>query len=113
MISELTKLRDAGYIKLIIRYSGGGDSGDIDEVLAEDAGGNEQYINEIDNIDKEAISDYVYYNLLEGIEDWYNNDGGYGEIEVDLNTLEYSISNNIRVYDVESYEHSGTIENKV
>jgi len=113
MISELTKLKDAGYIKLIIRYSGSGDSGDIDEILTEDAGGNEEYIIEMDNIDREAISDYCYSNLLENIEDWCNNDGGYGEIHVDLDTLEYSISNNIRVYDIESYEHSGTIENKL
>jgi hypothetical protein len=48
--------------------------------------------------------------MLDGIEDWYNNEGGYGSISIDLDEFTYSIENNIRVTEVEMYNHNGTLK---
>jgi hypothetical protein len=48
--------------------------------------------------------------MLDDIEDWYNNDGGYGTVTINLNDFTYSIENNVRITDVETYNHEGELK---
>ena len=76
----MLRLRDLGIVSIYAEFSGGGDDGAIDNInyhLADDtisndfAGANEELHSDVD--------DYCY-TLIQGgkIEDWYNNDGGFG-----------------------------------
>ena len=47
---------------------------------------------------------------LNTIEDWWNNDGGYGSMLLNLETMEFKINNNVRYTDVEEYSHDGSVE---
>lgn len=103
-------LKDMGVAKIRVDYSGGGDSGAIDAVVFEDSKENDI------SIDEELIPDYdqdkiesIAYDYINGIEDWWNNEGGYGSFYIDLNTMEYNIVNNINITDVEVYEHGGDL----
>jgi hypothetical protein len=75
-------LKDAGVTNVEIRYDGGGDSGQVEDV---------EFYG--DNIDSSALNDKFegnlqdlgYYILEQHYNwDWYNNDGGYGTINIEL-----------------------------
>lgn len=115
MLRELVMLRDMGYTHLRIAYSGGGDSGQIDEIDAQQIvdGKVVEENNLIDDeveVSYEIIKDWVDSNLLNDIEDWWNNEGGYGEVLIDLSDLSYELDNNIYVTNTESFNHSGTLD---
>jgi hypothetical protein len=89
-------LKDAGVTNVEIKYDGGGDSGQVEDVEFNG-----------DNIDSSALNDMfegdlqdLAYHLLENHYDydWYNNDGGYGEIRIDFeeDTPEISINGYVR-----------------
>lgn len=94
----LVNLKDKGVTKIEITFSGSGDSGDIDEL--EFYTGTD-YISNYSREDKPHMKDYIsdeQYNKLrdacyelidECIEgaDWYNNDGGYGRIDINLESM--------------------------
>lgn len=46
---------------------------------------------------------------LSGIEDWWNNDGGQGDITIQIPTGEYQIAVSINYTRTQDYTHSGTI----
>jgi hypothetical protein len=102
-------LKDRGITTVKVHYEGSGDSGSIDSISYY-KGEDEHNINDLD------ISDDMHqklinlcYPMLDNIEDWYNNDGGYGTVTIDLDTLHYDIANNIRYVDYEKYTHEGSI----
>lgn len=101
-------LKDNGVVHLKVMYSGSGDSGGIDEVHYFDK---EDGLIEHDTIDVDhsGIQD-LCYPLLDGIEDWYNNDGGDGTVSINLETLKYSIVNNVNVIEQETFNHKGSIK---
>ena len=103
-------LKDMGIAKIRVDYSGGGDSGAIDSVVFEDSKRNEIIIGEelIPDYDAQKIES-IAYDYLNHIEDWWNNEGGYGSFYIDLNTMEYNIVNNINITNVEVYEHGGDL----
>jgi hypothetical protein len=114
MVGELMKLRDMGYTHIRIGYSGGGDSGQIDEIEALEML-NGKFIDEADisgfeEIDYEAIESWVNDFMLDDIEDWWNNEGGFGHAIIDLSDLSYEIQNNIYVTHTESFNHSGVLD---
>ena len=104
-------LKDRGIVKLEVKYEGSGDSGAIDDCLYYDGEDNEHYIAQIDITQKQHdnIIDLVY-PMLDDIEDWYNDDGGYGTVTINLNDFTYSIENNVRFTDVETYNHEGELK---
>jgi len=114
---ELTKafihLKDKGVKYVKVEYSGGGDSGDIDAIYYNlenpDEDLNTRHTLGINMEVHELIKNYSYY-LTQDIEDWYNNDGGYGIIVIDVESANYTIENNIRYTNVESYDHEGDVE---
>lgn len=111
-------LKDLGIDLLVAEYSGGGDSGAIDEincyinpeVVYEDE--EISYVNNLGvNVEDLAEEDFgvnkqgrmkelldmleteIIGNLLNGIEDWWNNEGGAGKFYLDLRTRSYMINN--------------------
>jgi len=105
----LTTLRTLGVAKLVVTFSGGGDSGDIESVDAYNAGqtaaipltaqipwsSDESCFDEEHKtwaeVTKEglmSIEEIAKELTLKALEaqglDWYNNDGGQGSLEIDF-----------------------------
>jgi len=101
-------LKDSGVKKIIITYSGCGDSGQINDIIYFDKEG-ELIDHENVDIDHFNLRD-LCYPALEGIEDWYNNDGGDGEYTINLETMKYDIVNNVNYMTQQTYNHSGFLK---
>jgi hypothetical protein len=75
-------LKDAGVSHVEIRYDGGGDSGQVEDVEFYGANGDNTALNDKFEGD---LQDLAYHILEEHYQyDWYNNDGGYGTIDIDF-----------------------------
>ena len=131
MTSLLVKLANEGVTGLLVTYSGGGDSGAIDDIvyttekLDED---DEIAIDQIDSIDtyspgtkylralsssmNDDLNDFVTGHLLDTIEDWWNNDGGYGKVSILVPSGKYKISNSVYISHTEDYTHEGDLLSK-
>lgn len=70
-----------------IYFDGSGDSGSIEDLAARDE---KEEIISIPATIKEKLEDWAY-GVLEGTGvDWYNNDGGFGTIILDVKERKYS-----------------------
>lgn len=108
----LIKLKDLGVESVEISFSGSGDSGDLDDVSFYKAEGKYVNYDEVNSnpIYKEAqdellsdeMAEYIDY-AIEGA-DWYNNDGGFGTIRLDLNDMTASCEYSQRITEDYSYE---------
>jgi hypothetical protein len=135
MTGLLLKLADLGVTGLQVYYSGGGDSGAIESImyttdkLNEDTDLAFDYIEELNqwtnngkNQGKDLndldtglhtlIEDFAHDTILNDIEDWWNNDGGYGSVCILIPSGKYKIYNDIRITQVESYFHEGSLIQK-
>jgi hypothetical protein len=101
---------------IVLHYSGGGDSGAIDDFLyykkIED--GDSFDLNNFEEMfkidfDTKLIEDFAY-PILNEIEDWWNNEGGNGMMYINLESMEYKIENEIRVYNYDTYYHDGSFK---
>jgi len=104
----LVILKDSGVKTFKINYSGSGDSGGIDGITYFDKE-NEAIDHTNVDINHDGLQD-LCYPLLEGIEDWYNNDGGDGVLTVDVDKLKFDIVNNVNYVEQETYNHKGSIK---
>ncbi len=110
-LEAILYLKDRNVDKIIISYEGSGDSGCVEDC---------RYFNDDDEFNlndlsisndfHESIKDLASESLLDKIEDWWNNDGGYGDLVIDLKDNSYTIENNIRYTDYETYNHEGEIK---
>ena len=114
-----------------IYYHGGGDEGSIENIVAltlEQALEVMEWVNLPENYlkqlqipqyhnselqveldeDTKKIIEEISYEYLNNIEDWYNDDGGHGDIVVDIKTDDYHIHNNVYYTESQSYEHTGS-----
>lgn len=128
MTGLLIELADLGVTGIQIYYEGSGDSGCIDEVLyttdklpeneedafdkirslnswQEDA----KYLRNLDSGLSSDIESFAEEKILDSIEDWWNNDGGYGTLCILVPSGKYDIMNNVRITEVETYEHVGNL----
>ena len=128
MTGLLIQLADLGVTGIQIYYEGSGDSGCIDEVLyttdklpeneedafdkirslnswQEDA----KYLRNLDSGLSSDIESFAEEKILDSIEDWWNNDGGYGTLCILVPSGKYDVMNNIRITEVETYEHVGNL----
>ena len=126
MTGLLLKLADLGVTGIKIIYSGGGDSGAIDDIIytteevtfLEDLENLDQYSENVLNLKDLStslysdIEDFAHSKLLDNIEDWWNNDGGYGTILIAIPSGNYTINNNIYFTETETYNHSGNLINQ-
>lgn len=101
------KLKDQGVHIIKIEYSGGGDSGAIDQITYYDK--NHDELNIIPDASLvDAIEKFAYVKLND-IEDWWNNEGGSGEMDINIDNLTYNINNEIRYTEHKSYNHNGNL----
>jgi len=126
MTGLLLKLADLGVTGIKIFYSGGGDSGDIDDVLyttTKEASFNDimnlstygediLYLADLDGYLRDDLIDFANEKILNDLEDWWNNDGGYGVMLIKIPSGEYEINNTIYVTDTEEFAHEGDLISK-
>ena len=131
MISLLIQLADLGVTGIKIKYEGSGDSGCIDDVLytvdklsenEEDAfdavKSLESWDTGVKRLDmlhsglSSDIQNFAEEKILNDVEDWWNNEGGYGEMCILVPSGKYQVENNIRILHVEDYVHEGSLIDK-
>lgn len=81
--------------EVTIEYSGSGDSGDVSHVVWNIKILKDVPVNTIGNESRQILNDLYnqdVWDVLNALNyDWYNNDGGYGTIHVNLYHMNYSI----------------------
>ena len=126
MTGLLLQLADLGVTGIKVLYSGGGDSGAIDEIIY-----TTQEVTSLQDLDNlypydenvfdlrdlstsfySDIEDFATSKLLDDIEDWWNNEGGYGTVLISIPSGNYTINNNIYFTETETYNHNGNLINK-
>jgi len=126
MTGLLLKLADLGVTGIKIFYSGGGDSGDIDDVVyttTKEAAFNDimnlstygegiLHLADLDGELRDQLIDFANEKILNDLEDWWNNDGGYGVMIIKIPSGKYEIANTIYVTDTEEFEHDGDLISK-
>ena len=104
---KLRELKDLGIVRVQIHYSGGGDDGCIDSTDAYilDEKGEEKWDRDIVPNDFLSLFEEELYNFISrNVEwDWVNNDGGYGSLEINVDTGELTIHHTQR--HSENYEY--------
>lgn len=123
MTGLLLKLADLDVTGIKIFYSGGGDSGDIDDIVytttkkahfydiinLPNYGEDVFYLQNLDAELADKIKDFANEKILNDLEDWWNNDGGYGTMLIKIPSGKYEIINNIYVTNTEKFEHDGDL----
>jgi hypothetical protein len=126
MTGLLLKLADLGVTGIKLFYSGGGDSGAIDEIVyttkeivdIEDInylhnfGDDTLHLKDLDSALNQDIENFAEEQILNGIEDWWNNDGGYGVMLIAVPSGNYKIDNTIYFTESHEYNHDGNLINK-
>ena len=128
MTSLLIQLADLGVTGIQIYYEGSGDSGCIDQVLyttdklpenLEDAfdkirslsswDEGAKYLRNLDSGLSSDIESFSEEKILNDVEDWWNNEGGYGTMCILVPSGKYDVDNNIRITEIETFEHVGNL----
>jgi hypothetical protein len=122
----LLKLADLGITGIKVHYDGGGDSGCIDWIGytikkcndPEDVNDN-IYVwdHDVDlaKLNSEAcslIENFANEKILDELEDWWNNEGGFGDLCICIPSGKYFVSNHVRVTETEDYFHEGNLISK-
>jgi hypothetical protein len=125
LMEVLIQLADQGVTGIKVHYDGGGDSGAIENIVYTDKENAE--FSDIDLViswdeDKDleklnssayaTIQNFAHETLLDNIEDWWNNEGGYGDLLIKVPSGEYLINNNVRIMEIEEFTHEGNLFRK-
>lgn len=129
MTGLLLQLADRGVTGIRVHYAGGGDSGAIEDInyttetlsdadeisfdfisqlsiYGQDASPN---LKDLDSGIYYDIEDFANDRILNNIEDWWNNDGGYGVLCILVPSGKYKIENTIYITSTEEYYHEGSL----
>jgi hypothetical protein len=123
MTGLLLKLADLGVTGIKIFYSGCGDSGAIDDIVyttkevediedinyLENYGDHVYYLKDLDSALNQDIENFAEEKILSDIEDWWNNDGGYGVMLISIPSGDYKVDNTIYYTNTEEYYHDGNL----
>lgn len=121
MTGLLLQMADLGITGLYIYYSGGGDSGAIEYIeyttepfndFSEINYQNRQNLKDVGRDIYQNIEDFASEKILSDIEDWWNYDGGFGDMYIKIPSGEYLINNNINYTRTESFDHRGNLINQ-
>jgi hypothetical protein len=126
MTGLLLKLADLGVTGIKLFYSGGGDSGAIDDIVyttkeivdiedinyLENFGDEVLYLKDLDSALNQDIENFAEEKILNDIEDWWNNDGGYGVMLIAVPSGNYKIDNTIYFTESHDYRHDGNLLNQ-
>jgi hypothetical protein len=123
----LLKMADLGITGIKVLYDGAGDSGviewigytkkpcatpeDINDDI--DSWSNDANLANIDQDSYGQIEVFAQDKLLDEIEDWWNNEGGFGELCICIPSGKYIINNHVRITETEDYFHDGNLLQKV
>ena len=100
-------LEHLGVYHIDINSSGGGDSGAIDDVKFYDK--NKDKV-EIDPSINEMVNDLGYHILSNHYNfDWYNNEGGFGTVEINIPDQDWTIDGYINIQTSEEAFQSGSL----
>lgn len=131
IMGALFELHQAGITGINVYYEGGGDSGCIESSvytknkLSDDidvafdelcqlnlwSGKNSDISVDFPNLWKK-LETFVDETILSDIEDWWNNDGGYGHLCIIVPSGKYKVYNKIRYTQTEDYYHDGELLEK-
>jgi hypothetical protein len=126
LTSLLFKLADLGITGVKVKYDGGGDSGAIEwiGVTREHCETPEDVNDKVEDWETESnlasIDGNLYYQielfadekLLNDIEDWWNNEGGFGDLCICVPSGKYIINNHVRITETEDFFHDGDLLSK-
>jgi hypothetical protein len=127
LTSLLFQLADLNVTGVKVKYDGSGDSGSIDWIgfTKEPCETPEDVIDRVNDWDNEYtltnLDEDLYYQiesfaenkLLDDIEDWWNNEGGYGDLCICVPSGKYVINNHVRIIETKDYFHDGDLLSKV
>ena len=126
LTSLLFKLADLGITGIKVHYDGGGDSGAIEQiayttkVLATpedvndeiDVWENEMSLAALDSGLYALVEEFAQDQILNDIEDWWNNEGGFGDLCICVPSGKYIINNSVRITETEDFFHNGSLLEK-
>ena len=126
MTGLLLKLADLGITGIKVKYEGSGDSGAIEWIgyttekcdTPEDVNDNiddwnvEYNLEQLDSILYHEIYNFAEDTILNNIEDWWNDGGGFGELCICIPSGKYIINNNVRISNTEEFFHQGSLIDK-
>ena len=97
------KMKEAGLHSACASFDGCGDSGAVESVLFYDKDGT-VFELEKDRQDLPSLVDQFTYDYLDTNDiDWYNNDGGYGELAINANTGKATLNVSTRYTETNDY----------
>ena len=104
------ELQELGVCKIVYEYSGGGDSGAIDEILLYDDNDDKLDLLKFSKY-KRVIEDLGYFILQDLYSyDWYNDNGGQGELIINLVDKTYIVNGTTNYIAEEEAVESGDID---
>ena len=130
MTGLLLKLADIGITGIKVHYAGSGDSGAIENIVYTTEELDEDEVdafNELDTLNiwsnennlsvlnselNDLVKNFVLEKLLDDIEDWWNNDGGEGEVLILVPSGKYQINNRIYITHTKDFQHDGSLLDK-
>ena len=123
LATATTILKDHNVHYVGCYFEGSGDSGAIDHYIFKDADFKDDFeAEDLGYVDSDislpadvqseiehALED-IFYDHLNEVEDWYNNDGGYGTLMMDVSTGKFISQVNCRYTQIESFHHEGKFQ---
>ena len=116
--STLLQLADLGVTGICIIFEGGGDSGAIEQILyTKDKFVNFDFDNDnfeftLENLSKELteqIEKFADGYIITQYEDWWNNEGGYGNLRIMVPSGKFVLETSVRVTEYEDSIHNGNL----
>jgi len=125
LMEVLIQLADQGVTGIKVHYDGSGDSGAIESIVYTDkedanfididlisAWNEDKNLAKLNSSAYSTIENFAHETILDNIEDWWNNEGGYGDLLIKVPSGEYLINNNVRIMEIEEYTHEGNLFRK-
>ncbi len=126
LMEVLIQLADQGVTGIKVHYDGSGDSGAIENIVYTDienanfsdidlvsAWNEDKNLAKLNSDAYSTIQNFAHEALLDNIEDWWNNEGGYGDLLIRVPSGEYLINNNVRIMEIEEFTHEGNLFRKI
>jgi hypothetical protein len=103
----VSSLKNMGITELVGEYDGSGDSGSIETIYCEDEDGS---IISIESEVESKVEEMLYEVLSNNYDyDWYNNDGGYGRVTINLEDKTWKVHGYVRnIQDADASGDYGT-----
>jgi hypothetical protein len=126
MTGLLLKLADLSVTGIKVKYDGGGDSGAIEQIAYTkvkcdtprdvddeiDVWDNDMSLAALDSGLYSLVEEFSEHKILNDIEDWWNNEGGFGDLCICVPSGKYIINNSVRITETEDFFHNGSLLEK-